>query len=206
MSLEAFRRNRAEEKKHAIIDAATRLFSEQGLKAVSMARLAEAAGVSTATVYRHFDTKEDIFASVVRHLVDDVIVEAAEAALQAKDPLRELCVRYAGLLSDPVVLGCLRAVVAEPDSGFREHLATHGNTIFLNEFQAEIRQVLAGTDADPMQAGIELRGAIEHFTLVPGLLFHETPDAEQIELMVDRTLTSWRQRYSGSMIGTQLAR
>ncbi len=195
MTLEAFRKNRAEEKRQAIIDAATRLFAEHGLQAVSMARLADAAGVSTATVYRHFDAKEDIFASVVRYLVEDVIVASAEAPMQGRDALRELCLRYATLLSDELVLGCLRAVINEPDAGFREHLATHGAAIFLNEFQAEIARHVLRPDTDRLQAGMELRGAIEHFTLVPGLLFRDVPSHAQVEAMVDRTLASWRKRW-----------
>ncbi|WP_405401150.1 TetR/AcrR family transcriptional regulator [Streptomyces sp. NBC_01104] len=39
---------------------AVRLFTEQGYDAVRVAEVAEAAGVSAMTVYRHFPTKEDL--------------------------------------------------------------------------------------------------------------------------------------------------
>ena len=210
MTLQAFREARAEAKQQAVIEAATQLFAERGLKAVSMAALAETAGVSTATLYRHFDSKEQIFAAVVQRLVDDEFRTTAEAALNAPDPLAALCIGYANLLSNPTVLGCLRAVIAESaqEPGIREQLATHGNAILAQEFEAEIRALIANPD-DLGQASLELRGAIEHFTLVSGLFFDETPDEATREQMIQRTLTSWRQRWtahSGSMIGTQLAR
>jgi AcrR family transcriptional regulator len=45
----------------AISDAATRLFIKQGFDHVTVAAIAEAAGVSTMTVFNHFQRKEDLF-------------------------------------------------------------------------------------------------------------------------------------------------
>ena len=45
----------------AISDAATRLFIKRGFDSVTVAEIAEAAGVSTMTVFNHFQRKEDLF-------------------------------------------------------------------------------------------------------------------------------------------------
>jgi AcrR family transcriptional regulator len=45
----------------AISDAATRLFIKRGFDNVTVAEIAEAAGVSTMTVFNHFQRKEDLF-------------------------------------------------------------------------------------------------------------------------------------------------
>jgi AcrR family transcriptional regulator len=45
----------------AISDAATRLFIKQGFDHVTVTEIAEAAGVSTMTVFNHFQRKEDLF-------------------------------------------------------------------------------------------------------------------------------------------------
>jgi AcrR family transcriptional regulator len=45
----------------AISDAATRLFIKHGFDNVTVAEIAEAAGVSTMTVFNHFQRKEDLF-------------------------------------------------------------------------------------------------------------------------------------------------
>jgi AcrR family transcriptional regulator len=45
----------------AISDAAKRLFIKQGFDHVTVAEIAQAAGVSTMTVFNHFQRKEDLF-------------------------------------------------------------------------------------------------------------------------------------------------
>jgi AcrR family transcriptional regulator len=62
---------------------AVRLFTERGYDATTVADVAEAAGVSAMTVYRHFPTKEDLV------LVDQRDQLAAEriAATSAEQPL-----------------------------------------------------------------------------------------------------------------------
>jgi TetR/AcrR family transcriptional regulator of autoinduction and epiphytic fitness len=206
MSLQEFRDNRAQEKRAAVIEAATRLFAERGFNAVSMATLADEAGVSTATLYRHFEDKEAVFGEVIDALVRNVLSADGEASGgEDPDPLRTAALRYATILSDPVVLGLLRAVVAdtEASTGFRTRLARHGGAVFANEFEQEIAALFAARAGETdqrlnvQQAGIELRALIEHFTMLRGLLFNEVPAAADRERLVDRTLESWRARWLG---------
>jgi AcrR family transcriptional regulator len=60
--------------REAIADTAMRLFVERGFDSVTVAEVAEAAGVSEKTVFNYFPTKEDLF-------FDEV--DAKEAALVA---------------------------------------------------------------------------------------------------------------------------
>jgi AcrR family transcriptional regulator len=199
MSLQDFRDNRAQEKRASVIRAATTLFAERGFNAVSMATLAQAAGVSTATVYRHFADKEAVFGEVIEYLVRNVLADHPAESEHAEpvSALRSVAMRYATLLSDPMVLGLLRAVVADTDasSGFRARLSEYGNAIFANEFQHAIATLFGQRNPDQSlnvhQASVELRGMLEHFTVVGGLLFNEVPGAEHLERLVDRTLGSW---------------
>ena len=204
MTLAAFRENRSLQKRRAILDAAKTLFANQGITAVSMATLAAEAGVSTATLYRHFESKEDVFASVIDELVhgfDDSSINTAEQHLEG---LHLLALRYARTLVDPTVLGLLRAVVADPDqgSGFRDRLESHGNAIFLNDFDREIRaafnrQSQVVEHETTTHASLELRGALEHVSLVPGLLFHETPNSESLTRQVGRIMERWQRHWLG---------
>jgi len=52
-------------KAERIIRAALRVFLEQGFEGASMDRVAGLAGVSKATVYAHFDSKESLFAAIM---------------------------------------------------------------------------------------------------------------------------------------------
>ena len=201
MSLQEFRDSRARAKRADILQAASKLFADEGFQSVSTARIAAEAGVSTATLYRYFEDKESLFGAVVDALVSDVIQALADRPYSLEDRLHDLALRYALLLSDPVVVGLIRAVVADTQnqSGFRDRLALHGSEIFANEFDAEITELLTERNpheaANALQASIELRGAIEHITLLPELLFHEHPPKGELEAMVERTLESWRTRW-----------
>jgi AcrR family transcriptional regulator len=52
-------------KSEMMLKAAQRLFAEAGYEAVSMDLVAKTAGVSKATLYAHFDSKERLFAEIL---------------------------------------------------------------------------------------------------------------------------------------------
>ncbi len=52
-------------KRASILEAAKRLFLEQGYQGVSMDQIATAAGVSKLTVYSHFGDKETLFSDAI---------------------------------------------------------------------------------------------------------------------------------------------
>jgi AcrR family transcriptional regulator len=201
VSLQAFRETQAQSKRSAIMQAASRLFAEHGFREVSTAALAAAAGVSTATLYRYFPDKESIFGAVIDELVSDVIQTRAVRSEDSENRLRDLALRYADLLSDPLVVGLIRAVVADRgnSSAFGERLETQGNGIFEKEFETEIRALLKAHNSPELdhvsQASRELRGVLEHNTLLPELLFHVQPDRGELPAMVDQALDSWSRRW-----------
>lgn len=55
-----------------ILDAATELFLAEGFDGVSMDRVTQAAGVSKATLYVHFRTKQELFTGVILREVEAV--------------------------------------------------------------------------------------------------------------------------------------
>jgi TetR/AcrR family transcriptional repressor of uid operon len=60
-----------------ILAAAERLFAEQGYRSVSMPRIAKASGITAGAIYKHFDSKEDLFfEAVVQRSVQAVAIEA----------------------------------------------------------------------------------------------------------------------------------
>ncbi|HJN44728.1 MAG: TetR/AcrR family transcriptional regulator [Vicinamibacterales bacterium] len=72
------KRMKGEQRKAQIIDAAIALFGRHGFKGTTTKALAEAAGVSEATIFKHFPTKEALYAAAFErrtgvgtaHLVD----------------------------------------------------------------------------------------------------------------------------------------
>jgi TetR/AcrR family transcriptional regulator, mexCD-oprJ operon repressor len=85
----------------AILDATAHVFSEQGSSA-SMADVAEAAGVSRATLYRYFPHREALLSALAAHALADAAARLADAGLE-RAPVEEAIERI------------VRAVVAVGD-------------------------------------------------------------------------------------------
>ena len=69
---------------NAVLTAATEVFRDLGADA-PLDEIAKRAGVGRATLYRHFPTREHLFAAILRTQVDS-LAEAAEARADAADP------------------------------------------------------------------------------------------------------------------------
>src|SRR3984885_8724258 len=61
-------RPRSEDKRNAILDAATRLFAERGLAAAPTSEISDLAGVAEGTLFTYFKTKDDLVNALYREL------------------------------------------------------------------------------------------------------------------------------------------
>ena len=59
-------REKSAETRSNIIEAAYRLFVDNGYNATSMREISQQAGVTVGAVYNHFETKEDIWVEVIQ--------------------------------------------------------------------------------------------------------------------------------------------
>jgi TetR/AcrR family transcriptional repressor of mexJK operon len=107
---------RRPEKTEAILDAAGQLFREHGYGAVSMDQIAREAGVSKATVYAHFESKDRLFAAMVQNACR-VYAEGLMPALTEMEDVREaltqICREIERFLLAPKTLGIYRVIIAE---------------------------------------------------------------------------------------------
>jgi AcrR family transcriptional regulator len=62
-------RRRKEARPAEIVDAALEVFAEKGFAAAKLDDIARKAGISKATLYLYFDTKEEIFRAVAQSAV-----------------------------------------------------------------------------------------------------------------------------------------
>lgn len=103
-------------KRGQIQAAASRLFMDQGYADVSMDAIAAEAGVSKATLYAHFKSKQLLFESMVQ---DRCRAEMGESLLPAQlgdDPLEGLTLlgrKFLSMLMTPEALAAFRLVLAE---------------------------------------------------------------------------------------------
>lgn len=99
-----------------VMEAGARLFTEHGFGAVSMDHVAKTAGVSKATVYAHFQSKEQLFIAIVRALclsyTENVMPEVRDAS-DIRAALTRVGRSIAGFLTAPRTLAVYRVIVAE---------------------------------------------------------------------------------------------
>jgi AcrR family transcriptional regulator len=65
-------RPRSEDKRNAILDAATRLFAERGLTAAPTSEISKLAGVAEGTLFTYFKTKDDLINALYREVKLDL--------------------------------------------------------------------------------------------------------------------------------------
>jgi AcrR family transcriptional regulator len=91
--------------------AALKLFSERGFAATRLEDVADAAGVSKATIYLYFDSKADLFKAMIRDIAA-VRISAAETMIDDfKGSTADLIRSLLGLLSNIAKVPELRALI-----------------------------------------------------------------------------------------------
>lgn len=73
-----------------ILDAAERVFSEDGLRDGSLRRIAELSGYSTAAIYTFFDSKQHLVTETLNRHADRYLGEITAAATGTGTPLERL--------------------------------------------------------------------------------------------------------------------
>lgn len=79
-------------KRDAILRSAIEEFSEHGFGNTHLAAVAERAGVAKGTLYLYFESKEALFADVVRHIIAEPIAFEASPNADAFDTFRQLLI------------------------------------------------------------------------------------------------------------------
>lgn len=106
----------AASKQEQILDAARAVFLEQGYAAASMDNVATRAGVSKATIYAHFTSKDRLFGAVIRSRCDRQFSAFDLPEDKVDDPraaLRQIGLHVLELILSPESLAIYRVVIAE---------------------------------------------------------------------------------------------
>jgi AcrR family transcriptional regulator len=77
-------------KRGLILDAARKVFETEGLDGASLRAIATAAGYTPAALYFHFDSKEDIYAEMLRASLANLAAAVARATARSKLPSERL--------------------------------------------------------------------------------------------------------------------
>lgn len=194
----------AQEKRTLIVKAATDLFLELGYDRASLARIAEDAGVSKATLFKQFPTKAALFDAIVTEswAGADVLDLPSPGSLAAG--LTTIGHRYADLLTRPEMTNLFRIVIAElprfPELAKAQF--SHGKMPYFESVQRYLLdEAAAGTAeiADAELAATQFLGMISNFVFWPRLLVPgwETTAARAGEV-VDEAVRTMVARYANA--------
>jgi len=192
-----------EEKRAAILEAATELFLAEGYDGASLAKIATTAGVSTATLFKRFPTKADLFDAIV---TEHWAQENREARLPAPgDPRRGLTAigrSYVALLTRPQMVALFRLVIAEAPR-FPELAKTHFALGKLPYFESVRAYLAAEHDAgalridDAQSATTQFLGMISNLAFWPRMpLMNWSPTERAMAHSVDEAVQTILARYA----------
>lgn len=174
-----------EDKRNRILQAVRAVVGEVGFLGAQVATVAEAAGVATGTVYRHFPSKGELFAEALAlNAGHELGVMAAVAASEGSVSIR---------LADAVRVFALRAVrarrlawamIAEPAEPEVDAARLEYRRAFADVFEGLILAGIASAEFPPQNARIAAAGLIGALTEgLVGPLAHDAatpPDADAL--------------------------
>lgn len=178
-------------KRLAIIDAAIAEFLANGYAATSMDRVATRAGVSKRTVYNHFQSKDELFASILAQLWQNC-ERQLEHPYRADRPLREQLRAQLQLkmdmLNDAVFIDLARVAMAE-----MMHAPERARAMVsrLGEREESVAVWIRAAQADrrlravePAFAATQLQGLVKAFAFWPQMTMGQSPLSSDMQRQV----------------------
>jgi len=145
-----------EARRQSILSAATKVFTQKGIAAATMAEIASEAGISPGAIYRYFENKDDLARGCMNESAE-AIKNAWENPAASELPFSELARWTFSDLNKPeeaidtqlFIERALLAVRDNDEKALAEHASDHEavrqGILFL--MQAEFRSALDGIDA-----------------------------------------------------------
>ena len=194
------RRSDGEQSRTAILDAAARLATVEGIGGLSIARLADAVGMSKSGLFAHFGSKEELQLATVETASSVFSAQVVEPAMAAGSGIERLRCLYQGYLAyvevDTFPGGCFFAsVLAEVDmqpGPVRDRLVAF-LTDWLDRLETAVRDAQAEGAIDPAEDPAQIAFEVEAALLLANAQYIVTRTPEPIERArraVDRRLAA----------------
>ena len=194
------RRSDGERSRAAILDEAARLATVEGLGGLSIARLADAVGMSKSGLFAHFGSKEELQLATVEWadtIFDAQVIQPASSAHSGLDRLRRLADSYLDYVeADIFPGGCFFAsamVETTMQPGPVRDRLVDFLTDWLNRLETAVRDGQTDgaldPDEDPAQIAFEVEAAL-FLANAQHALTRSTEPIERARRTIDRRLTA----------------
>lgn len=202
----AYQRQVSAEKRTAILDAALECFLESGFAGSSLDRIARSAGVSTATLYRHFPTKDELLAQIIER----PFLEGVPTWLDQLPPgnpaavLPDIADNYAAMILTPYFHPLVRVIVAEalrvPEMGHALEQRGHGPFLAaVTQYFKREHELGTMTVPDAGLAAEQFLGMISAVVFWPRLLNDQRrPSAAKIQRTCNEAVATCLARYANT--------
>lgn len=203
--LPTYHRQVAASNRSTILDAAAGLFLESGYDRTSLARVAERAGVSKATLFKQFPTKSELFEATVLAAGDTPngeLIDPSPGDFHAG--LVTLGMAYSELLARPRMADLMRLVIAESPRfpELRERTFDFGTLPVLAALRRYFRAETAAGNAtvdDPDVAAPQFLGMIATVVFWPRLVHaHWSLSDDEVLRVIDEAARTMAARYAAT--------
>lgn len=187
-----------EERRRRIIESAATLFSRRGFRGTTTREVAQAVGVSEATVFKHFATKEDLYTAIIeakaqtRQVLDVVspLAEARDDAALLRALAREMILRTQ---ADPTLMRLLFFSALEEhalaDLFFQRRVQALDD--FLGRYIADRVAAGAFRAVDPTLAAWNFIGMVIQHLLLQELFRQKAPPHVTVEQAIEEMVTTF---------------
>jgi len=195
-------RARGEAKRVEIVEAAERVFLEQGYAGASMDRVATEAGASKRTVYNHFAGKDELFRAVLERMYGRSLNSPTGMPAHGTDlptALEIMGWRVLSHIADPKVQAMIRLVMTEAPRNpeIARVYTTSGKDPSIQRFAGWLEEeARAGrlVVENPVIAAEQFIGCLKETVVWPALLGLEP--AFSRELVIREAVTTFLARYA----------
>ena len=172
----------------AILREAARLVTVEGIEGLSIARLAEAVGLSKSGLFAHFKSKEELQLATIEmadRIFRDEVVTPALAAGTGVERLRALCEEFLAHLERGVFPGgCFFAsVMAEVDThpGPVHDRALATVAEWFEQLEAATREAQANGEIDPGQDATQVAFELDAYLLFANARYIASGAREEVD-------------------------
>ena len=162
-------KHRPKSRKDRIMDAALRIFAEKGFQNSTITEISKTAGVSEATVYEYFGTKEDLLFAIPEKITKDTLEESSRVIPYIKGvegKIRAILLFYVQLYQTNPNYSALVLLQLMSNKRFRQTPARaairKSSHALLDCIKAGIEDGTFKKDSNPYLIRSILMGTIEH--------------------------------------------